>query len=197
MDADSEAQQAAIRWLSDAMAEAARGADPRRVYSHGSFSREPGKPRSEMRERFARSHAAGFAHAIRLTSHAGPGADPTGSIIGLITDRTVNGVPCFCCETFDMRTGESAAVAQPYRKRLLRWTRVGSVELLGAAEPLDSPAEAEAAIPSHREPIEANDNDRHRRCQIAELEARSDLTTNERADLERLRIIEKRRSHAV
>lgn len=57
-------------------------------------------------------------------------------IVGLVADTELSGTPHLVCEAFDVASGVSIVVAQPYRKAFLKKKRTGAIRVVGPAKPL-------------------------------------------------------------
>jgi hypothetical protein len=111
--------------LGDAMDEAIGGADFRRIHTVaeggvGSFTRPVGQDAATIRAT-GRLWATGMGSKGRLA---------------LISDQIIDGRPCARCDAYDIATGESVSLIQPYKKRLMSVRPEGEPTLLRPAEPL-------------------------------------------------------------
>ena len=60
-------------------------------------------------------------------------------MVAIIGEATHDGAPCVQCEAFDLSTGDSVVLIQPFKKTLFGRKRVGAMEMLGPAELLYFP----------------------------------------------------------
>jgi hypothetical protein len=96
--------------------------------------------------------------------------------VGLVGERLQEGTTSLVCEAFDLATGESVLVVQPFRKKLLGRKRIGDVKVLGAAEPLPdmSPSPAlESLIKELKSALEGGLTEAKDRLAEARVEIRS------------------------
>jgi hypothetical protein len=57
-------------------------------------------------------------------------------IVGIVGETMRGGTQCMQCEAFDLSSGHSVAVSQPFKKSFLRKKRIGAAQVLGPAGPL-------------------------------------------------------------
>lgn len=116
------------------------------------------------RARFARD----YADALKSGERSG--------FVGLVGERLHEGTPSLVCEAFDLATGESVQVIQPFRKKLLGRKRIGNIKVVGAAEPLPdtSPSPAlESLIKDLKSALDDGLKEAHDRLAAARVEIRS------------------------
>jgi hypothetical protein len=118
----------AMECLRDAMEEASRGDDFRRIHSSdggggGHYTRPVGQSVEQIRRRGAEIEQSGKGW------------------LALITDRVVEGEPCAYCEAYDFDNSRSVVVMQRYRKRMLAIKAQGEMKVLGPAEPFEKESE--------------------------------------------------------
>lgn len=98
------------------------------------------KVRTYSSERFSHDFKGYEAARVRFGKGFGESLveapDGKRGIIGIVAETDHCGERCLLCEVFDLATGSSVVVVQPFRKSLLKRKAVGSPTVLGTAEPL-------------------------------------------------------------
>jgi hypothetical protein len=141
----SQLEQIARTRLDSALAEAKRGADPRRVHEGDGYTRPVGQSREAIRERAAQDY-----ERWRF-------ADDTDAVpysLVLIVETVRGGQACVDAEAFDLGSGSgsSVCISQPVKKSFGRWKPHGAATVLGAAESLTAVLQ-ESALRYDLEPL--------------------------------------------
>jgi hypothetical protein len=124
----AELEAVARRCLENSLADAKRGADPRRVYHGGQFTRPIGQSREQIRGRAGRDY-----EEWRLAYADGSAGYGTSV---LIVETLNSGETCVDAEAFDHDSGTSIWISQPVKRSLGRWKARGPSVVNGPAEPL-------------------------------------------------------------